>query len=50
VALGVILSLIGGVGMMLWKINLGLILFLALGIYATSLGLYYFVKRKKMED
>jgi len=50
IALGVLLCLVGGVGMLSWKINLGFVLFLALGIYATSLGIYYFVQRRKMES
>jgi len=47
VALGVILCLIGGVGLALWRTNLGLVLFLALGIYATLLGIHYFIQRKR---
>jgi membrane protein implicated in regulation of membrane protease activity len=47
IALGVVLCLIGGVGLTVWRINLGLILFLALGIYATLLGIRYYVQRKR---
>jgi len=48
-ALGIMLCLIGAIGMVSWEINLGLILFFALGIYATLLGLYYYRQRKRME-
>lgn len=47
IALGVILLLIGGIGMTVWMINLGFILFSALGIYAMLLGIHYFVQRKR---
>lgn len=51
IALGVLLCLIGGIGLFAWRINLGFILFFALGIYATLLGIHYFIQRKrKMED
>jgi 1,4-dihydroxy-2-naphthoate octaprenyltransferase len=47
IALGVLLMLIGGVGLTVLWLNLGFILFFALGIYATLLGIHYFVERKK---
>ncbi|MEM2102484.1 MAG: hypothetical protein QXM22_03110 [Candidatus Bathyarchaeia archaeon] len=49
IALGIMLCLVGALGMIFWKIILGLILFLALGVYVMCLGFYYLIKRKKME-
>lgn len=50
VALGIALCLIGGIGMLLWRVIIGFVLFLALGIYATLLGIHYFIQRKKLKD
>jgi hypothetical protein len=47
IALGILLMLIGGVGLTILRLNLGLILFLALGVYATVLGIHYFIERRK---
>ncbi|HML01791.1 MAG TPA: hypothetical protein VK487_00290 [Candidatus Bathyarchaeia archaeon] len=46
IALGVLLCLIGGVGMS-WRINLGFVMFFALGIYATLLGIHYSILRRR---
>jgi hypothetical protein len=48
IALGILLMVIGGVGLTILRPpNLGFILFFALGIYATLLGIHYFIERKK---
>ena len=47
IAMGITLMLIGGVGLAILWLNLGFILFLALGIYATGLGIHYFIERRK---
>ena len=47
IALGILLMLIGGIGLTILRLNLGLILFFALGVYATLLGIHYFVERRK---
>lgn len=47
IALGILLCLIGGIGLVTWRINIGFILFLALGTYAILLGIHYFIQRKK---
>jgi hypothetical protein len=47
IALGIMLMIIGGVGLTILRLNLGLILFLALGIYATLLGIHYFIERRR---
>jgi hypothetical protein len=47
VALGVLLMLIGGIGLTILRLNLGFILFIALGAYATLLGIHYFIQRRK---
>jgi hypothetical protein len=46
IALGVVLCLIGGVGIS-WRISLGFVMFFALGIYATLLGIHYSIQRKR---
>jgi membrane protein implicated in regulation of membrane protease activity len=46
IALGVLLCLIGGLGLG-WRINLGFVMFLALGVYATLLGIRYSIQRRR---
>jgi hypothetical protein len=47
IALGIMLMLIGGTGLTILWLNVGFIMFCALGIYATLLGIHYFIERRK---
>jgi hypothetical protein len=47
IAMGIMLILIGGVGLTILRLNLGLILFVGLGVYATLLGIHYLIERRK---
>jgi len=49
IALGVLLMLIGGVGLTIMRFNLGFMLFIGLGVYATLLGIHYFIERRKAQ-
>jgi 1,4-dihydroxy-2-naphthoate octaprenyltransferase len=47
IALGVLLMLIGAFGLTILRFNLGFIVFFLLGVYATLLGIHYFIERRK---
>jgi len=47
IAMGIILILVGGFGLTILRLNLGLILIVGLGIYATLLGIHYLIERRK---